>query len=90
MTYPEPEEPKVQSKDIVKLICVVAIALIAIVFIASRAEVKKTEIQRLQAIEQAEIERLREGEVQAQKTERTEERSQFFQKLVPYGKDEVE
>ena len=29
-------------------------------------------------------------EIQKQKTERTEERSQFWQKLVPWGADETE
>ena len=38
----------------------------------------------------AEIEREREIEVQIQETERTEERSQFWQKIVPWGDDEEE
>lgn len=51
---------------------------------------KKAEIDRKAAVEQAEIEREREERIQAEKTERTEERSQFWQKVVPWGNDEDE
>lgn len=46
------------------------------------------------SVEHAKIKAERDKEVtiieQQQKTERTEERSQFWQKLVPWGKDEDE
>lgn len=51
--------------------------------IATERELRQAEILREERIKLSEIE-------QREETERTEERSQFWQKLVPWGGDEEE
>lgn len=74
------------SKSIVVICICVCVMVGTIGFFGMRT----AEINRKAAVEQAEIEREREKAVQAEKTERTEERSQFWQKVVPWGNDEAE
>ena len=67
------------DKHVVRIVVVIAITLLAWVGIDAYRDARL-----------AEIERDREIEVQIQETERTEERSQFWQKIVPWGDDEDE
>ena len=73
-----------------RTVLVIAVTVCAIAASFMYSSIRRAEIQRDQAVQEATIEREREVEVQAQKTERTEERSQFWQELVPWGEDEAE
>jgi len=70
------------------LLALFASMLVCVIVFAVK-DYKITNLKREQAIEEAVIERQRESEIQIQKTERTEERSQFWQKFVPWGEDEA-
>jgi hypothetical protein len=56
---------------------------------AARA-IQTQQIEQQRAVELGNINREKEIAVQKAKVERTEERSQFWQKLVPWGQDEQE
>lgn len=73
-----------------RLAGVIGVSLVLIISITSYFGNKnvKIEAERIEAVRQ--IQREEEAIVQAQKTERTEERSQFWQKVVPWGSDETE
>jgi hypothetical protein len=78
------------GKDVIRVVCVVALALVILVGVGQYASVRKSQIEAARAAEVRQIEREEAAVVQAQKTERTEERSQFWQKVVPWGSDEAE
>ena len=74
---------------------VAAIAILAASFVTSRAmsntrELKVREIEAERSVKVRQLEKEEELVRQAQETERTEERSSFWQKLVPWGEDEAE
>lgn len=89
------------SKDILKTVAIVVFGGILIAGVVGyfgtlKAQIEAERAETITEIEAEKAEKLRTIEreeakiVQAQKTERTEERSQFFQKLVPWGNDEAE
>jgi hypothetical protein len=72
-----------QDKHIWKIVLVVCLFLALCIGGAQYTYVQKAKIDAQREVQVNKI-------VQAEKTERTEERSQFWQKLVPWGKDEVD
>lgn len=78
------------SKDILKMVTVVALMAVAGIVVIGYFDNKKVaiEAERAEHIRQIEYEESAISEVQ--RTERTEERAQFWQKLVPWGDDEAE
>ena len=68
-----------RDHNVLKLVVIVGVILVSLFGINTYRSAKL-----------AEIEREREIEIQIQETERTEERSQFWQKVVPWGDDEDE
>ena len=79
-----------QSKDIVKLVGIIAVALVGIFVVSGFFGERKAKIEaeRVEHVRQIEAEEAK--VIAAQETEQTEERSQFWQKLVPWGSDEDE
>lgn len=71
------------NKAIFRIVAMICITLVLIIVGAQYTHIQKSKIEAPKAIK---VEQVR----QAEKTERTEERSQFWQKLVSWGKDEVD
>lgn len=74
---------------------VACIAILSATIVTSRAmsntrELKVREIEAERSVKVRQLEKEEEVIRQAQETERTEERSSFWQKLVPWGEDEAE
>jgi hypothetical protein len=78
------------SRDIVTMVIVIAVASVIVVGSVGYFNVMKTAIKAERDAEIRLIQREEEAVIQAQKTERTEERSQFWQKVVPWGDSESE
>ncbi len=78
------------SKDILKMVVAVAAAFVIACVAAGYFSNQRAAIDAKRDAEIRLIEREEETVVQAQKTERTEERSQFWQKIVPWGDNESE
>lgn len=72
-----------QGKYVFRIVVIVAVLLAAVIGGGEYASYRKALIEKERQIEVERIE-------QEQKTERTEERSQFWQSLVPWGEDEAE
>lgn len=68
-----------EGKWVFRVVLLVAVAVTALLGISEYASYRK-----------ALIEKEREQLIQEAETERTEERSQFWQKIVPWGNDEDE
>ena len=73
------------KKTLIIAITFVALFITAGYFINESAQIKADKEEHLMEIHRVETE-----EVERQRTERTEERSQFWQKAIPWGKDEVD
>ena len=82
------------GKYVFRTVLVVSLAIVGMFAVTSYRDYQKTAIEAEKAVQVEELatERAIECEQieQAQKTERTEERSQFWQKIVPWGEDEQE
>lgn len=70
-------------KQITRIVLIIAVCLTSIFAGGFYFSYQKSLVDRDRAIQVERIE-------QEQKTERTEERSQFWQKVVPWGEDEAD
>ena len=74
----------------VKTAVIAAVGVIVLAVVIGFFGNKRAAIEAERAEQIRLIEREDNAIVEAQRTERTEERSQFWQKLVPWGEDETE
>lgn len=70
-----------------KLVCITIVILAAFLGVS---QYQSRQIEKEKAIAEAKIEQEKAAIHEKEETERTEERSQFWQKAVPWGKDEDE
>lgn len=78
------------SKDIVKIVGMIVLAAVVSIAVSGYFSNKNAAIEAARAQQIRLIEREETAIAEAQRTERTEERSQFWQKIIPYGNDESE
>lgn len=78
------------SKDILRMVGMVVLAAVVGIAVMGYFGNKKAAIEADRAQQSRLIDREETAITEAQRTERTEERSQFWQKLIPYGEDETE
>ncbi len=78
------------SRDVVKIVGMVVIAAVLGIAVMGFFGNNKAAIEAGRAEQIRLIEREETAIAEAQRTERTEERSQFWQSLIPWGDDEAE
>jgi len=71
------------SSNAVQVTAVIAIVIGAALIVGTHTLLERAKIDADRAVKEAEIH-------EKEATERTEERSQFWQKLIPWGSDEEE
>lgn len=71
----------------IMLLCITVVLCVGLMGYFSNVS---TQIEAEKAVQTKQIEQVEEEVREKQATERTEERSQFWQKLVPWGSDEEE
>lgn len=79
MSYPK-DHPIIFS---VSCVAILSVAIVASIFTIGKYSVEAAKIKAEKDIKTTEIH-------EREETERTEEKSQFWQKLVPWGNDETE